>query len=700
MTHQEARAKAKALVAKMTVEEKISQLLYAAPAIERLGIKEYNWWNEAAHGVARSGTATVFPHTIALAATFDPALIREVADVISTEGRIKYNKHVAHNDFDIFKGLTYWAPNINIFRDPRWGRGQETFGEDPYLSATLGTAFIKGIQGEGEFLKASACSKHFAVHSGPEKQRHEFDAVATMKDMHETYLPAFRETVKAGVTGVMGAYNRTNGVPCCAHEYLLKEILRGKWGFDGYVVSDCGAIKDIYKHHKYTETPAEAAAVALKAGCDLNCGTVYESLVDAYEEDLITEEDITVAAEHLFTIRYRLGEFEEPRPYADLPYDLLDCKAHRALNERAAADSIVLLKNENGFLPISPTTGQKIAVIGPNALSYSALEGNYHGFASEYVTVADGIRRVFTEADVRVEQGCRYVTEKRNSGNGFRNMISDGVAAAEEADLAVLVLGLDRTVEGEDTGKDDEYSTSGDKNHLYLPATQKKLAEAVCDVCDNVIVVLMCGSSIDVGNKVRAHAKAILHAWYPGARGGLSLANVLAGNAVPGGKLPVTLYYGDHALPAFTDYTMKGRTYRYIEGEAMYPFGYGLSYTTFSYTDVSCTRNTDKTATVTALITNTGTRTATEKAQLYVTLSDSRVDTPHYQLCGLQALELAPGESKKVTFTVDTCWLTATGEDGEPLEPDSGITLYVGGHQPDPVSDRLTGTTCERMELK
>ena len=700
MTHQEARKKAKALVAQMTVEEKISQLLYAAPAIERLGIKEHNWWNEAAHGVARSGTATVFPHTIALAATFNPALISTVADVISTEGRVKYNKHVAHDDFDIFKGLTYWAPNINIFRDPRWGRGQETFGEDPYLSATLGSAFIKGIQGEGEFLKASACSKHFAVHSGPEKQRHEFDAIATMKDMHETYLPAFRETVKAGVTGVMGAYNRTNGAPCCAHEYLLRDVLRNTWGFDGYVVSDCGAIKDIYKHHHYTDTPAEAAAVALKAGCDLNCGTVYESLVDAYEQDLVTEEDITAAAEHLFTIRYRLGEFENPRPYADLPYSLLDCKAHQELNEKAAEDCIVLLKNDNHFLPISAKTEQKIAVIGPNVLSHRAMLGNYNGLPSEYITAADGVRRVFTEAQVRVEQGCKLVKERRNYGGGFQNMISDGVALAEESDITVLVLGLDCTVEGEETGVDDAYSTSGDKNHLYLPDTQRKLAEGVCDVCENVVVVLMCGSSVDVGEKVRNHAKAILHAWYPGARGGLALARILAGEATPGGKLPVTLYYGDHALPDFTDYTMKGRTYRFIEGEALYPFGYGLSYTTFSYSNAACTENADKTVTVTATVTNTGDRTATEKAQVYVTLKDSQNETPHYQLCSLQALELTPGESKTVTFTVDACWLKAFNENGEMVDPDGGITLFVGGHQPDAVSTRLTGTTCERMELK
>ena len=309
MTKQEARAKAKALVAKMTAEEKMSQLLYNSPAIERLGIKEHNWWNEGSHGVARAGTATVFPHAIAMAATFDPELINTVADVISTEARAKYNKHVEYNDFDIFKGLTFWAPNINIFRDPRWGRGQETFGEDPFLTAELGKSFIKGIQGEGEFLKAAACSKHYAVHSGPENDRHGFDAKVNQHDLFETYLPAFEKTVKSGVIGVMGAYNRTNGEPCCAHSFLMQDVLRKRWNFDGYFVSDCGALNDIYEHHKYAATKAEAAAVALKNGCDLNCGQTYEHLIDAYEQDLITEEEITIAAERVYTIRFLLGEF-------------------------------------------------------------------------------------------------------------------------------------------------------------------------------------------------------------------------------------------------------------------------------------------------------------------------------------------------------------------------------------------------------
>ncbi len=699
MTKSEAKIKAKELVAKMTVNEKISQLVYNAAAIERLGIKEYNWWNEGAHGVARAGTATVFPHTIAMAATFDPELIETIGDVISTEGRIKYNQHVKYNDYDIFKGLTFWAPNINIFRDPRWGRGQETFGEDPYLSATLGSAFIKGVQGNGEFMKACACSKHYAVHSGPEKTRHGFDAISNLHDMYETYLPAFEKTVEAGVAGVMGAYNRTNGEPCCAHSYLLKEVLRGKWGFDGYVVSDCGALRDIYAEHHFTETKAEAAAVSLKNTCDLNCGETYSALIDAYEQDLVTEEDITAAAERLFMIRYLLGEFEETRPYSDIPFSKLDCKEHRALNLRAAEQCPVLLKNENSYLPLDKNTTERIAVVGPNALSVTALEGNYNGYSSEYITVADGIRRVFTNADISVEKGSNYCDENFCHWSGFQNMISDGIATAAEADITVLALGLDCSIEGEDTGFDNDYTACGDKKTLYLPATQQKLAEAVCDVCENVVVVLMCGSAIDLGEKVRNHAKAIIHAWYPGAFGGLAVANILSGVANPGGKLPVTIYEGDHNLPDFEDYSMLGRTYRYIEGEALYPFGYGLSFTTYAYENAKIVSADEKSVKISVDVRNAGDRAGTERVQVYASFTDSRTVTPHFQLCGIKALELKPGETKNVELEIDRYWLKAVTDDGERVEPDGELALYIGGHQPDSVSDRLTGYSCKKLEL-
>ncbi len=699
MTKAQARQKAKEIVAKMTVEEKISQLIYTAPAIERLGIDEYNWWNEGSHGVARSGTATVFPHAIAMASTFDPNLIGQVADAISTEGRAKYNKHVKYGDHDIFKGLTFWAPNINIFRDPRWGRGQETFCEDPFLTAQMGVSFIKGIQGEGEFLKAAACSKHYAVHSGPEKNRYGFNAITDMHDLWETYLPAFEKTVKAGVAGVMGAYNSMNDEPCSAHSYLLVDVLRKKWDFDGYVVSDCDAVGDIYKFHKFVETETEAAAVSLKNTCDLNCGKTYELLIDAYEMDLITEEEITAAAENLFTIRYLLGEFEETRPYSDIGLDKLDSKEHKALNLRTAEQCITLLDNKDNFLPIDKNTRKKIAVIGPNALSVTALEGNYNAYASEYVTVADGIRRIFKDAEISVEKGCNYCKEQLNYCGGFGNMISDGIATAAEADITILALGLDCSIEGEDTGLDNDYTASGDKRSLYLPATQQKLAEAVCDVCENVVVVLLCGSSIDVGEKVRNHAKAFIHAWYPGSLGGLALAEILAGEVNPSAKLPVTIYRGDHNIPDFEDYNMNGRTYRYIDGDALYPFGFGLSYTKYAYENAKLVAIDGEKITISAEVENMGEIKGKEIVQAYAAYTDSRVATPHWQLCAVKPVVLEAGEKAEVTLDIDRYWVKVVTMDGERVDPDGKITLYIGGHQPDSVSNNLLGYSCLKIEL-
>ncbi len=699
MTKDTARKKARALVAKMTVEERISQLLYNAPAIERLGIKKYNWWNESSHGIHGAGTATVFPHAIAMASSFDAALVGEVADAVSTEGRAKYNMHLKYGDHDIFKGITFWAPNINIFRDPRWGRGQETFGEDPFLTSELAISYINGIQGNGEFLKATACSKHFAVHSGPEKTRHGFNAVADKHDMWETYLPAFEKTVKAGVSGVMGAYNRLNGEPCCSHSYLISEILRKQWNFDGYVVSDCGALKDIYKFHKFVETKAEAAAAALKSTCDLNCGETYDALVDAYEQDLITEEEITAAAENLFTIRYRLGEFEDINPYSDIGFDKLDSNEHKALNLKTAEQCIVLLDNKSNFLPLDKNTDKKIAVVGPNALSVTALEGNYNGYASEYVTVADGIRKVFKNASISVEKGCNYCDEYLNHWSGFQNMISDGIATAAEADITILALGLDRSVEGEDTGFDDDYTASGDKRSLFLPATQQKLAEAVCDACENVVVVLICGSSIDIGEKVRNHAKAVIHAWYPGSLGGLALANILAGKANPSAKLPITIYKGDHDIPDFEDYCMNGRTYRYIDGEALYPFGFGLSYTNYKYDNAKLVAADGEKITVCAEVENAGEFAGKETVQVYAAYTDSRAATPHFQLCSVKPVFLEAGEKKEVSLDIDRYWIKAVTPDGKRVDPDGKITLYIGGHQPDSVSNTLLGCSCLEIGL-
>ena len=699
MNKQEAKARAAALVGQMTVEEKLSQLLYNAPAIERLGINEHNWWNEASHGVARSGMATVFPHAIALAATFDPELIGRIGETVSTEARAKYNNSVKRGDRDIFKGLTFWTPNINIFRDPRWGRGQETFGEDPYLTAVLGVEYIKGLQGDGEFLKSAACAKHFAVHSGPEALRHSFDAVADEHDLWETYLPAFEWAVKAGVAGVMGAYNRTNGEPCCASKRLMQDILFGQWQFDGYFTSDCWAIIDICKNHHCTDTMPEAAAMALKMGCHLNCGDAYRELIDAYEMDLIEEADIDEAAVKLFEIRHLLGEFEENRPYADIPLDMLDCEEHRDLNLEAARQCMVLLKND-GFLPIDPEKKRNIAVVGPNAMSTIALEGNYNGMASEYITLADGVRRVFNTSHVRVAKGANIWMGEKNYCNGFANMISEGVAYAENADVTVLCLGLDCTIEGEENGMKNEYFEGGDKLQLMLPRTQIELAEAVCDVCENVIVVVLAGSAVDLGEKVNKKARAIIHGWYPGAVGGLAAAELIAGRYSPSGKLPVTFYKSLADLPEFTDYAMAGRTYRYFEGETLYPFGYGLSYTTFDYSDVKLAGESDEEYEISFTLENSGKMDGTEKVQIYAEYTDSRTATPLRQLCSVKSVSLRAGEKRDVSMKVNKYWLKAVLSDGTRTDPDGDLCLRVGGHQPDKRSAELCGSEPIKLKIR
>ena len=695
-----AAKKAAELVARMTAEEKMSQLSYNAPAIERLGIHAYNWWNEASHGVARAGVATVFAHAIGMAATFNPQLVGQVGDAVSTEARAKYNKSVQFGDRDIFKGLTYWTPNINIFRDPRWGRGQETYGEDPCLTAILGSEYIKGLQGDGEFWKAAACAKHYAVHSGPEKLRHTFDAKISDKELYETYLPAFEYAVKNGVAGVMGAYNAFAGEPCCANDRLINQILRQQWGFEGYFVSDCGAMLDISEHHHYAEDIKHGAAIALKRGCDLNCGEAYSQLQEAYAEGLVTDEELTEAAVRLFTIRHMLGEFESQRPYQEIGYDKLDCPEHRALNLEMAQQSMVLLQNRDGFLPAAPGRFRKIAVVGPNAMSRTVLEGNYEGHASEYITIADGIRRVYPDARIFVADGANICLEKSDSSGGFGYLRSEGLAAASEAELTVLCLGLDRNVEGEESAINNDFTDGGDKRTLYLPQTQRKLAEEVCKVCDNVVVVVLCGSAVDLGETVRAHAKAIIQGWYPGAMGGLAVAQLLAGEYSPSGKLPLTFYYADQPMPDFCDYAMEGRTYRFLRNEPLYPFGFGLSYTSFSYGAMELVEQTPEQLALRVKVTNTGDMAAMEKVQLYARFTDSRTDTPNYQLCCVEAVLLQPGESKDVVLRADRYWMKAVLADGSRVEPDGELVLYAGGQQPDGRSAELTGMTCVALKLR
>ena len=675
---------ARELVGKMTLEEKASQLRYQAPAIPRLHIPAYNWWNEALHGVARGGTATVFPQAIGMAASFNTQLMEQAADVISTEGRAKYHAYSEEGDRDIYQGLTFWSPNVNIFRDPRWGRGHETYGEDPYLAAEMGKAFVRGLQGEGKYLKTAACAKHFAVHSGPEKLRHEFDARVSQKDLYETYLPAFEALVKeADVEAVMGAYNRTNGEPCCGSQTLLRKILRGEWGFSGHVVSDCWAIKDFHENHRVTTTATQSAAMALKAGCDVNCGVTYLYLLKAYEDGLVTEEEITEAAVHLFTTRFLLGLFAETE-WDGIGYEVVDCKEHQLKNEEMARESCVLLKND-GILPLNRDAVKTIGVVGPNADSRLALIGNYHGTASEYITVLEGIRREAGE-DIRIlySEGC-HLWRDRVEGLAFANdRISEAVITARHSDVVILCLGLDETLEGEE-------GDVGDKSDLNLPKSQQELLKAVAETGKPVILCMLAGSAIDL-TYADGHVNAILQAWYPGARGGKAVAELLFGKASPCGKLPVTFYKNSEDLPPFENYSMKNRTYRYMETEPLYPFGYGLTYGDLSVTKAVMAEPLSENGTVlTVEIKNEGKRTVKEVVQVYVKNLDSQDAVPNFSLCAFQKVECGPGERKTLSLSINSQSFTVVKEDGSRAADGTRFQLFVGTSQPDERSRVLTG---------
>ena len=696
MKREEARRRAEELVSRMTLEERAGQLRYDAPAIERLGIPAYNWWGESLHGVARAGIATVFPQAIGMAAAFDDALIGEIAGCIATEGRAKYNEFSAENDRDIYKGLTFWSPNVNIFRDPRWGRGHETYGEDPYLTSRLGVAYVKGLQGDGEVMKAAACAKHYAVHSGPEAMRHEFNAEATAKDMEETYLPAFEALVtEAHVEAVMGAYNRTNGEPCCGSKTLIRDILRDKWKFEGHFVSDCWAIKDFHENHMVTSTPAQSAAMAINAGCDLNCGSTYLHLLAAYEQGLVTEEAITEAAVRLYTTRYLLGLFDKTE-YDDISYEAVECKEHVALADQITKESVVMLKND-GILPLDINQIRTIGVIGPNADSRRALMGNYHGTSSEYVTVSEGIQR-YAEGRARVlySEGCALFEERTESLAMKGDRLAEAKIVAKHSDVVVLCIGLDETLEGEEGDTGNSYA-SGDKVDLLLPKSQRELMEAVAAVGKPVVCCLMAGSAIDLSYAAE-HFNAIMQLWYPGARGGKSIAEVLFGEVSPSGKLPITFYNGLEQLPDFTDYHMKGRTYRYMEGKAQYPFGFGLTYGQVAVThaeliDVSKERDgfglPDVRIKVTAA--NSGTYDTDDVIQIYVKNTDSDYAVKNPALCAFRRIHVKAGQSVETELTVAGRAFTVVDDQGQRRADGSHYKLYAGTMQPDARSTELTG---------
>lgn len=695
MNRQIAREKAAALVAQMTVEERASQLRYDSPAVQRLGIPAYNWWNEALHGVARAGTATGFPQAIGMAATFDDALLQKVADTVATEGRAKYNAASRHGDRDIYKGLTFWSPNINIFRDPRWGRGHETYGEDPYLTARLGKAYVRGLQGDGEILKTAACAKHFAVHSGPEAIRHHFDAKATPKDMEETYLPAFEALVtEADVEAVMGAYNRTNGEACCGSKFLLVDTLRGKWGFQGHIVSDCWAIRDFYEGHGLVDTPEEAAALAMDRGCDLNCGNTYIHLMSAYRQGLVTEAQITEAAVRLFTTRYLLGIMPgQSSEFDTIGYETVCCAAHQALSEEMSRRACVLLKND-GVLPLNDTV-KTVGVIGPNANSRRALVGNYYGTSDRYITVLEGVQALMNgKGRVLYAPGCAL---KRNRVEDLAqpvDRLAEALTVAEQSDAVVLVLGLNETLEGEQPDEGN-VEGSGDKLDLLLPQPQRELLDAVLALSKKTIVISMCGSSIDL-SAAQEKANAVLQAWYPGVLGGKAVAEILFGKVSPSGKLPVTFYRNEalDTMPAFTDYAMAERTYRYYTGTPLYPFGYGLTYGDTSVVSVKADKDS---ATVT--VRNDGAATE-DVVQLYCKDENSPFAPTNPVLCGFARVSLARGEEKTLEIPLHDKAFTVVNDSGERIPGSGNWTLYASFGQPGKRTEELTGKKAVRYQVK
>jgi beta-glucosidase len=692
------------LVSRMSLEEKASQMLHESPAIERLGIPAYNWWNECIHGVARAGIATVFPQAIGLAAMWNAPRLHEVASAIADEARAKHHEYLRHHDRGMYKGLTFWAPNINIFRDPRWGRGHETYGECPYLTSRLGVAFCEGLQGDNpKYLKVVATPKHYAVHSGPEGMRHSFDVVVSLKDLRETYLPAFHACVtEAKAYSVMSAYNRTNGEPCSGSRTLLQNILRDEWQFDGYVVSDCWAIKDFHENHKVTASWEESAAMAVKAGCDLNCGCTYEHVPAAVEQGLLHEEDIDVCLRRLFTARMRLGMFDPPArvPFASIPYEVNDCERHRQLARIAARESIVLLRNVGGVLPLRKDIGS-VAVIGPNAHDHHVLLANYSGLASRSTTPLDGIRAVVSrETKVLYTDGCKLMGTKTD-GLGRAGNLSEALSLAERSDAVVLCLGLSADIEGEQ-GDAGNSESAGDKVDLRLTGLQSVLLEKIVAVGKPTVLVLLSGSPLDL-TLADEHVDAIVQVFYPGEEGGGAIADVLFGDFNPGGRLPVTFPRNVTDLPPFADYDMSGRTYRYLRSEPLYPFGYGLSYTAFRYSGIALSRGTISTGEgddVDITVENIGPRAGDEVVQLYVEDLESSCIVPHRDLRGFARITLGPGESRRISFKLAARDLSMIDLQGRRVVEPGRFRISVGGSQPDARSVKLTGSRPLAVELE
>ncbi len=670
------------LIGRLTLEEKARQMMHRSPAIERLGIPAYNWWNEGLHGVGRSGIATVFPQAIGLGATFDEDLVYRVATAISDEARANYNASIAKGYHLQYSGLTFWTPNINIFRDPRWGRGQETYGEDPYLTGRLGSALVRGFQGDNpNYLKVAACAKHYAVHSGPERLRHEFNAVATPKDLRETYLPAFKTLVDANVESVMCAYNSTNGAPCCANNFLITDVLRKEWGFKGHVVSDCWAIVDIYseKGHKTVPTQEEAVALAVKTGVNLNCGDEYPALVGAVKKNLITEKEIDAALATLLKTRFKLGLFDpkDKNPYNQIDASVINSDEHRALAKEAALKSVVMLKN-NGVLPLKNDL-PKYYVTGPNAETAYALMGNYYGVNPDMVTFLEGIAAAIPPgSQLQYKPGIQLDRDNVNP-------IDWTTGDAKGCDATFVVMGLTGALEGEE-GESIASAHYGDRLDYNLPENQIKFLRKLREGNKKPIIAVITGGSPMNLSEVHELADAVLLVWYAGEEGGSAVADIVFGKASPSGRLPITFPKSLDQLPPYQDYSMKGRTYRYMEQEPMYPFGFGLSYATFTYSDVKVSKPTVKkkqSVEVEAKVTNAGKTQADEVVQLYITdVASSTQQNPLFSLKGIKRITLKPGESSTVKFTITPEMMEMINDKGESVLEAGQFRVSIGGSLP------------------
>lgn len=668
------------LIGRLTLEEKASQMVYFSAAVPRLGIPAYNWWNECLHGVARAGEATIFPEPIGMAATFDEDLIFDVATAISDEARAKYNLAVAKDRRGKYQGLTFWSPNINIFRDPRWGRGMETWGEDPFLTGVMASAFVKGLRGDHpRYLKTAACAKHFVVHSGPEKERHHFNALVSEKDLYETYLPAFRKVVEAGIDGIMCAYNRTNDEPCCGSSRFLSTILRKELGFQGHILTDCGAVSDIHLHHQVTANAVESVALAVKNGVGLDCGVTFLQIPEAVQKGLVSEEEVDRALRPLLETRFRLGLFDPPamNPYNSIPASVIHSPEHKQLSRNAAVESVILLKNKNNLLPLSKDI-KSVFVTGPIAANADVLLGNYYGMSDELVTFLEGFIG-------KVEQGIsmRYWHGVLLNQPNMRP--PKHTWFAKEHDLTIAFLGMSPLLEGEEEAAIASPG-DGDRFDLKLPEGQlnylRKLRESAGQ---KPIVVVLTGGGPQELAEVHELADAVLFAWYPGEQGGNAVADILFGDAVPSGRLPVTFPMSLNQVPDFLDYSMKGRTYRYMDKEPLYPFGFGLTYTSFEYSNLQLSKteiDLDETVEASFQLRNTGNVAAEEVVQLYINDVEASFTVPLYSLKGFKRINLKPGETRNVNFIVSPEMISSVNDSGKSVIEDGKIQIIIGGASP------------------